>query len=334
MREQPLRIGLLGAARIAADGILEPARVLGHRVVAVAARDRDRAAAFAAAHGVESVHDGYADLLADPEVEIVYNALVNSAHAEWNLAALAAGKHVLSEKPMTSNATQARRVRDAAVRSGLVLAEGFHYLHHPISHRLRQLVTSGALGEVTHVDVELRIPGPPAGDPRWSLHLAGGATMDLGCYVLSALRHTGRWLDSSCRLGDVRARMRAEQVDAAIEADLLLQGAGGRATPARGTWDMDAADRRMVWTIRGSDATASAPAYAVPHLDNRVVVTDPSGQTREETHGDQTSYTYQLAAFAQAVREGTPFLVDGDDAVANAELVDATLRAAGITLRG
>jgi predicted dehydrogenase len=102
----PLRIGILGAARIADEGIIGPARTLGHQVAAVAARDRTRAEAFAAMQGIATVHDTYADLIADPGVDLVYNALVNSLHARWNIAALQAGKHVLSEKPLTSNAGQ------------------------------------------------------------------------------------------------------------------------------------------------------------------------------------------------------------------------------------
>ena len=101
----PLKIGILGAARIADDGIVDPSRLLGHRLVAVAARDRSRAETFAAQRGVE-VHQTYADVIDDPEVEVVYNALVNSLHAKWNQYALKAGKHVLSEKPFASNATE------------------------------------------------------------------------------------------------------------------------------------------------------------------------------------------------------------------------------------
>ena len=324
----PLRIGILGAARIAREGIIEPARALGHRVVAVAARSRERAEAFAAEHGVERVPDGYAALVADPEVEVVYNALVNSRHAEWSLAALAAGKHVLSEKPLTSNATQARQVRDAAAARGLVLAEGFHYLHHPVNRRLADLVTSGALGEVREVEVELRIPAPPEEDPRWSLELAGGATMDLGCYVLSALRHTGRWLGEPVHVRRAAARLHGPQVDAAVEVEV---GIGDLV--ARGTWDMAAADRLMTWTVRGSEGTATSPAFAVPHQDNRLVLTDAGGTVREEVHGDQTSYTCQLRAFAESVRRGVPFLVDGEDAVANADLVDGVYAAAGLQQR-
>ncbi len=95
----PLKIGILGAARIADDGIVDPSKLLGHRLVAVAARDRSRAEAFAAQRGVEKVRQTYAEVIDDPDVEVVYNALVNSLHAQWNQYALGAGKHVLSEKP-------------------------------------------------------------------------------------------------------------------------------------------------------------------------------------------------------------------------------------------
>src|SRR5262249_52971752 len=103
----PLRIGILGAARISERALVTPAREGGHRLVAVAARDRDRAQAFADAHGVERVAGSYAELIADPEVEVVYNPLANGLHGPWNLAALRAGKHVLSEKPSASNAQEA-----------------------------------------------------------------------------------------------------------------------------------------------------------------------------------------------------------------------------------
>src|SRR5690348_8456713 len=110
---QPLRIGILGAARIAELAIVKPAHATGTRLVAIAARDPQRAAAFAAAHGVERVASSYTELLADPEVEAIYNPLPNALHGPWNLAAVNAGKHVLSEKPFAANADEATEVRDA-----------------------------------------------------------------------------------------------------------------------------------------------------------------------------------------------------------------------------
>ena len=108
---EPLRVGILGAARIAELAIVKPAHATGTRLVTVAARDRRRAEAFAAEHGVERATDSYAEVLADPEVEVVYNPLPNAFHGPWNLAAVAAGKHVLSEKPFASTAEEAVEVR-------------------------------------------------------------------------------------------------------------------------------------------------------------------------------------------------------------------------------
>ena len=105
---QPLRIGILGAARIAELAQIEPAAAKGH---VVAARDAQRAKDYARRHGIDRAHSSYQDLIDDPDVEVVYNPLVNSLHAEWNTAALRAGKQVLSEKPFASNADEAVAVQ-------------------------------------------------------------------------------------------------------------------------------------------------------------------------------------------------------------------------------
>ena len=132
----PLRIGVLGASRIAEQAIIGPAHALGHRLVVVAARDRGRAEAFAQRYGVERVADDYDAVIGDPEVDAVYNPLANALHAEWNMRALRAGKAVLTEKPFARNAAEARAVRDVARETGAVIVEGFHYLFHPVTRRL------------------------------------------------------------------------------------------------------------------------------------------------------------------------------------------------------
>ena len=145
---EPLRIGVLGAARISELSIVGPAAATGTRLVAVAARNRDRAEAFAGKHGIERVLDSYAEVLADPDVEAIYNPLANSLHAPWNRAAILAGKHVLTEKPFASNAIEAAQVRDLARGKPLVLFEGFHYLYHPLMKRLMTVLADGELGTV------------------------------------------------------------------------------------------------------------------------------------------------------------------------------------------
>jgi predicted dehydrogenase len=219
---EPLRIGVLGAARIAERGIAVPPRDTGSRLVAIAARDPARAEAFARAQGVERVLPSYADVLADPEVEAVYNPLPNVLHGPWNLAAIAAGKHVLSEKPFASDAAEAAEVRDAAHRAGVTVMEGFHHLYHPVMRRLLELVDSGELGDVVHVEATVAMLPPDAGDPRWSLELAGGALMDLGCYGLHALRSLAPWTGGEPEPLTARAgeRAGAPGVDEWLDADL------------------------------------------------------------------------------------------------------------------
>ncbi len=325
----PLRIGILGAARIADEGIVAPARTLGHELVAVAARDRARAEAFAAERGIARVHDTYAGVIADPDVDLVYNALVNSLHAQWNIAALEAGKNVLSEKPLTSNAQEARAVRAAARASSGRIAEGFHYLHHPVNLRLRELVTSGALGDIRSVDLVLATPAPPEADPRWSRELAGGATMDLGCYVLDAARQLGVWIGAAPQIVTADATLRAPEVDASMRVELAYPaGVTGHCV-----WDMDAGQRTMTWSVTGTEGVATSPAFAVPHMDNRLVVTR-DGRTSQEVLGDQTSYTCQLARLADARQGGQPFPAGIDGSVANAELIDECYCRAGLSPRG
>src|SRR3954453_6651526 len=125
---------MLGAGKIAPPAILRPAReVDGGDVVAIAARDRDRAQAFATKHRIARVHDSYSSLLDDPDIDAVYNPLPNGLHGRWTIAALEAGKHVLCEKPFTANAAEAEEVAAVARRTGLVVMEAFHWRYHPLA---------------------------------------------------------------------------------------------------------------------------------------------------------------------------------------------------------
>lgn len=330
MTTEPLRIGVLGAARIAGTAIAAPARTTGHRLVAVAARDRSRAVDFAAEHGVERVLDSYADVIADPEVEAVYNPLANGLHGPWNLAAIAAGKHVLSEKPSASNLEEAVEVRDAAAKAGVVVMEAFHYLYHPVTRRLHELLESGELGELRHVEAVVNIPAPADEDPRWSLPLAGGALMDLGCYSLHAAGSLAPWAGGAPRLVAARGgeRAKAPGVDEWLDAD--LEYPGGATASAR--CHMDAEALEMSWRIVGSRGEATAPCFVLPHQDDRVVVRTPDGERVEEL-GRRLSYTYQLEAFAATLRDGAPLPTDADDAVESMRMIDACYRAAGFEPR-
>ncbi|MFJ3670020.1 Gfo/Idh/MocA family protein [Streptomyces sp. NPDC090106] len=327
---EPLRIGVLGAARITAQALVDPARTTGHRLVAVAARDRSRAEGFAREHGVERVVDSYAALLADPEVEVVYNPLANGLHGPWNLAALAAGKHVLSEKPSASNAEEAAEVRKAAAASGTVFMEAFHYLFHPVWRRLTELLASGELGEPQRVETLVAIAAPPGTDPRWSLPLAGGALMDLGCYSLHAQRLLAPFAGGTPRLVAARGgeRAGAPGVDEWLDADLEFPNGAQGSARCHMAYD----GLEMSCRITGTRGEAYAPNFVLPHLDDRIVVRTAGGE-RTEHLGTRSSYSYQLDAFAARVHEGTPLPIGPDDALATMELIDASYRSAGFAPR-
>jgi predicted dehydrogenase len=327
---EPLRIGVLGAARIAELAIVGPARATGTRLVAIAARDRARASAYAAEHGVEQALASYSDVVAAPDVEAVYDPLPNALHGTWNLAAIGAGKHVLSEKPFAANAEEAADVAAAAHGSGVIVVEGFHYLYHPVTRRLHELLASGDLGELVHVETTLEIQDPGPGDPRWSLALAGGATMDLGCYSLHAQRVLAPWGGGEPELVGARAGERPGQpgVDEWLEARLRFpSGATGVAR-----CHMASDRRQMTYRVVGSRGEASVANFVEPHLDDRLVIQTPAGR-HVERHGTRSSYTYQLEALVRAVREAAKMPIDVDDAVGNMRLIDACYVAAGLRPR-
>jgi predicted dehydrogenase len=327
---EPLRVGVLGAARISELSIIGPAAATGTRLVTVAARDRDRAEVFADKHGIERVHASYADVIADPEVEAIYNPLANSLHAPWNKAAILAGKHVLTEKPFASNRTEAAEVRDLAHGRSLVVFEGFHYLYHPLMSRLTSLLADGELGTVQRVESTMFMFAPSADDPRWSLDLAGGALMDLGCYALHAQRVLGDFAGGEPRLVDATGAERAGApgVDEWAQAYLEFpSGATGlaRCSMVSENWDMSL---RVV----GTTGEAFIPDFLYQKYDDRIIITSSSG-ARTEHCGDATSYTYQLEAFIRAVRDGRPYRTDANDAVATMSLIDDCYRSIGLEPR-
>jgi predicted dehydrogenase len=318
-----LRIGVLGASRIADLAIVGPAQQLGHRLVAVAARDRGRAELFAEKHGVERVLGSYAEVIADPEVDAIYNPLANSLHAPWNLAAIEAGKPVLTEKPFASNRSEAQRVADAAQAAGVTVMEGFHYLFHPVMRRALELAADGTIGDMHHVEVRMATPSPDASDPRWSLELAGGALMDLGCYGLHIMRRFGH--PSIIR---AHAKERTPGVDEWCDVELGFPG-GATGLSAN---TMATPDHAYTVKIVGTKGDVLVHDFIKPNEDDRLTIRTASG-TRVEHHGTRSSYSYQLEAFASHVLHGTPLPIDTADAVENMAYVDAAYRAAGLTPR-
>jgi D-xylose 1-dehydrogenase (NADP+, D-xylono-1,5-lactone-forming) len=157
-------------------------------IVAVASRDRDRAEAYAKENGIERAHGGYDELLADPDVEVVYISLPNSMHLEWTERALVAGKHVLCEKPMGRRTPEVEHAFDVAERERRLLMEAFMYRHNPQTRRLTELVAEGAMGRVRMIRASFSFSEPDLRNVRLNAALEGGALMDVGCYCVSGAR--------------------------------------------------------------------------------------------------------------------------------------------------
>lgn len=318
-----LRIGILGASRIAEKAIVDPAQELGHRLVAVAARDPLRAKAFADKYGVERVLASYQDVISDPGVDVVYNPLANSLHAPWNLEAVEAGKPVLTEKPYARDRAEAARVAAAAEASGVTVMEGFHYLFHPAMRRVLELAGDGTLGELRRVEVRMGMPEPQPDDPRWSLDMAGGALMDLGCYALHIMRRFG-----SPRVVSATAVQRTPGVDERLDAELVYpSGATGLTTNS-----MVEQDYSFTLRVIGTRGEVAVPNFINPPADDGLTITIGDTTTVEHV-GKRPSYTYQLEAFAAHVEHGAALPLDSADAVANMALIDETYVAAGMQPR-
>ncbi len=330
---EPLRIGVLGAARISQPAIVQAAALTGARLVAVAARDRARAEEFASAGDVERVLDSYQDVLDDPEVEAIYNPLPNGLHGPWNSAAITAGKHVLSEKPFASDAVEAGEIRDQAAGTPLVVGEAFHYLYHPVMRRMVEIIERGEIGELQHVETVMTTQAPAESDPRWSLQLAGGALMDLGCYSLHAVRMLGRLAGGAPQLVSVTGAEHRDHpgVDEWVTAELTYP-TGVTATAG---CNMNGDGLQMTLRVIGSKGEATAENFVLPQLDDRISLLTPADGAgpRVEHLGTRLTYAYQLEAFAAAVRGGDPFVTDADDAVANMQLIDACYAGIGLAPR-
>jgi predicted dehydrogenase len=324
---EPLRVGVLGAAKIAPAALIKPARKVEEvEVAAIAARDRAKAARFAAKHGISKVHDSYQALIDDPGIDAIYNPLPNGLHGRWTIAALEAGKHVLCEKPFTANADEAEAVAAVADRSGLVVMEAFHYRYHPFVNRILE-ITRAELGTIRRVETWMIIPLPSRTDIRWQLDLAGGSTMDVGCYTIHLLRTLAGEEPEVVRAS---ARERSTGVDKWLDADMrFASGATGKVTASMLSPRVLSLGAR----VEGDDGELRVFNPYAPHYFARLTVRSKGAKRTEPRPSREPTYVFQLRAFAGAVLRGDPILTGPADSIANMRVIDAAYRAAGLEPR-
>ncbi len=324
----PLRIGVLGAAKISPPALFDPARETDDVVVvAIASRDRGRAQTQADEFGIERVYDSYDAVINDPEIDAVYNPLPIVSHREWGVKALQAGKHLLQEKPLTSNADEARTLVAAADAAGLVMMEAFHWRFHPLAARLRAILDEGVIGDIVSVSASFSTPIDPTDDVRHAYELSGGALMDLGCYPAQWVRFI-----VGAEPEVVSATMVEGRPNTDVITDIELAWPGGITGKIHTAMDATAVAGAEL-DVLGTHGRLHVLNPIAPHRGHLVTV-DVGDNSHTEVVEGLTTYHHQLAAFRDAVLNGGPRLTGGQDSIATMELIDAAYRAAGFPLRG
>jgi predicted dehydrogenase len=319
----PLRVGLLSTANINAQilaGASETDRV---ELVAVGSRDGAKAQAYAAEHGLERAHGSYEALLADDEVDAVYIGLPNGMHHEWTLQALAAGKHVLVEKPYSRRTADAVAAFDAADAAGLVLMEAFMYRHHPQTAVVRDLVVGGAIGRLQAVKTSFTFALDDPTNVRALPELDGGALMDVGCYCVSAIRV----------LAGEPQRVSGEQVFGSTGVDMAFHGTLRCADDVIGQFEASFwSPRRQRVEVVGEEGAITVEAPFRIDWAGAVLLARHEGEGLGEPEAvdvpQANSYRLQLDNLADAVRGRAPQLLGRDDAVGQARTIEALYRAA------
>jgi predicted dehydrogenase len=324
----PIRIGILGAAAIVSAAITNPARGIHEaQILAIASRDPKRAYAMARKHGIPRVHPTYTALLADQDIDAIYNPLPNSLHAQWTIRALKAGKHVLCEKPFAANAQQAEEMAKVARERGLVLSEAFAYRYHPLTARVKEILASGEIGKALHFDAQFCFLLPSPNNIRFNYDLAGGALMDCGCYPVSLIRYLAQ---AEPIVKSAEVRLLKPQVDRRMIADFSF--ADGRTAHM----ECDMLSPRLFrssLTVEGSEGKLHVFNPYHPHRFNRLSVQGKKGSYTERAP-NENAYALQLRAFIKAIRSGTKLNTDPADAIGNMRVIDAIYEKAGLQKRG
>lgn len=324
-----IRIGILGAARIAPKALIPQAgRREDCQIVCVAARDRAKAEAFAAEHDIPEVAESYEALIARSDIDLVYNALPPNRHADLSIAALEAGRHVLCEKPFAMNAAEARRMVDTARRTGRHLIEGFHYRFHPVFLNVLETVRSGAVGRLCALKAEFSVAIPYSPEElRHRPDLGGGALMDLGCYP-------AHWLRTLAGAEPDVTAARIEEgtpgIDLVTEAELSFPGG----IPAQLKTSMKPGQAyKALIAIQGSEGLLTVNNPLHPTKGHSITLRRGKDLKKYTVDG-QTTFDYQLAHVVDVLAGRAQPLTGGEDAVANMALVDAIYRAGGLAPRG
>jgi predicted dehydrogenase len=319
-----LRWGILSTARIARKQVgpaIQASR--NGEVVAVASRDRAKAEALARELNIPRAYGSYEELLADRDVDAIYNALPVSLHAEWSLRCAEAGKPTLCEKPLAANADEARRMTEGFAKRGLLLAEGFMYRYHPLTLKVKAMLDAGTVGKIVSICSTFHVNIRDRQDIRLRADTAGGAMRDVGCYCVSFMRFlTGQEPERVAATGILGEET---GVDESVTGALRFPGgalgsfACSLRSPFHCSYEVAGTDGRIT-VDRGGMVPWPKEDFAIRHWrgDKFDEIIIPAAN----------HYQLMVEDFADSVLTGKPVRYPPEDAVGNMEVIDRVLTCA------
>lgn len=335
-----LRWGILGTGNIArqfTDGVKRTAQ--RSRIVAVGSRSTEAAKTFAQPREIPNVHGTYDALLADPEVDAIYNSLPNSLHHPWTIKALRAGKHVLCEKPFAMTCGEAEEMFDEASKAGRVLVEAFMYRSHPLTHAVIDAVRGGEIGELKLIRTSFcyrtnRVDT----DIRFQRQMGGGGLMDVGCYCINFARLLAG--EEPVQI-HASAHMHERGVDDLVVATLTFPSgvvatlACGNRVHADNTAYVCGGDGYIEipipWKPPAQSATYTLARSTPPKMDLAGgAQVRPPRETRTVDAGKEL-YALEADDFAAAVLDGKPPALTATDTLGNMAVLDEMRRQIGLT---
>ena len=322
-----IKWGVLGAAKIAVEKVI-PAMMRGEwsEVAAIASRDAGRATEVARALGIAKAYGSYEELLADDEIEAVYNPLPNHLHVPWTIKAAEAGKHVLCEKPVGLSVAEVRELLAVRDRTGVIIQEAFMVRTHPQWLGTRELIAAGRIGELRAVSGFFSYFNRDPANIRNQPEMGGGALWDIGCYPVNLARFIFNAEPRRCLA--MIERDPATGVDRLTSA--ILDFPAGQATFTCST--QLAPYQRMHFFGTAGRIEVEIPFNAPTDRPTRIFVDDGSDlsgghiETREFPACDQ--YTIQGDLFSRAVRAGDVQTLPLEDSLRNTAVIEALFRSA------
>jgi D-xylose 1-dehydrogenase (NADP+, D-xylono-1,5-lactone-forming) len=319
MTDKVLNWGLLSTANIN-RALIPPLRASRrNRLVAVASRTKDSADRYGREWKISHAYGSYEELLADPEIDVVYNSLPNHLHAEWTIKAVEAGKHVLCEKPLALSVEEVDAVKAAAQRNGRVVAEAFMYRHHPQTLKALELVRSGALGTLKLIRGSFSYVLSRESDVRNQPDLGGGSIWDVGCYPINFAR---------LLVGEEPLEVFGWQVIGPTGIDETFVGQMKFANNIHMQFDSSFVTHfNNYMEIVGNQGMLDIPEPAKPRTEEKIYLTRGDQRETIEFKSDML-YLYEVEDMADAILLGRAPRISLDDSRGNIMVILALLESA------